>query len=272
MKEAISGLMKKYKLTPEDFSKVVFYAPDPASHTNLAKSLGFKVKTQVQDPFFMSIGNTGTAAALIMLGAALEKAKPGDKILFASYGDGSDAFVLDVTEAIHRIRDKSKIEKALARKIPTSYGKYINWRNLIPIEASRRPERVVPSVPCLWRERKSILALRGVKCRKCGTPQYPPARVCAVCQSKDDFEDYKFSRRRGQIFTFTIDYLQTTRDPPGINGVIDFDGGGRILCEFTDCTPDMVQVGLSVEMTFRKLYEAEGISNYFWKAKPMGTL
>ena len=59
-------------------------------------------KAQVQDPLYNNIGNTGTAAPLLMLSAALETAEPGDRILFVSYGDGSDAFILEGAYQIAR--------------------------------------------------------------------------------------------------------------------------------------------------------------------------
>jgi len=49
---------------------------------------------------------------------------------------------------------------------------------------------------------------------------------------------------------------------------IDFEGGGRLICELTDCDPDKVAVGMKLEMTFRKMFSSRGIHNYFWKAKP----
>ena len=85
--------MKKYKLTPKDITKAVYYAPDARSHRSMARELGFNPATQVQEPMFDSVGNTGAALAPTMLVAALEKAKPGDRILLANYGDGADAFL-----------------------------------------------------------------------------------------------------------------------------------------------------------------------------------
>ena len=116
--------------------------------------------------------------------------------------------------------------------------------------------------------------LKGkVKCRKCGTAQIHPigqtVRICIVCQSKDEFDDYKFSNKKGTLFTYSIDHLQPTKNPPGLNGVVDFDGGGRLICELTDCEPDRVKIGMPLEMTFRKLSQGKGIVNYFWKAKPV---
>ncbi len=39
--------------------------------------------------------------------------------------------------------------------------------------------------------------------------------------------------------------------------------------ELTDVDPDTVDIGDRVAMTFRKLYTADGIHDYFWKAKPV---
>jgi uncharacterized OB-fold protein len=38
--------------------------------------------------------------------------------------------------------------------------------------------------------------------------------------------------------------------------------------ELTDVDPDSVDLGDRVAMTFRKLFTADGIHDYFWKAKP----
>jgi len=272
MQSAITGLMNKCKLKPGDFSRVVYYASDARQHAALARRLKLD-KSQVQDPLYNDIGNTGTAAALLMLAAALEKAKPGDRILLAGYGDGADAFVLRATDEIARIQKEPILSHKLAGKTVINYGQYLSWRNLVPVEASTLPERSALSLPSRWRERRTISALYGAKCKKCGTPQISQigqtARVCVNCQTKDDFEPYKFSDKKGKLFSYAIDQLQPTLNPPGVNGVIDFDGGGRMICELTDCEVEKVKVGMPVEMTYRKMFYSRGIHNYFWKAKPV---
>jgi len=272
LEEAVSEVMKSCSLKPGDCSKVVFPASDNRGHAHLAKRLGFD-RAQIQDPLFTEIGNTGTPAALLMLVAALEEATPGDTILFANYGDGADAFIFRVTENIERIRGRSRMRDRLATKRSIDYGSYLNWRDLLPFEASSLPERAEPSLATRWRERGMVSALHGVKCRKCGTPQMHPIgqriRVCVACQSKDDFDTYKFSDKTGKLFTYAIDQLQPTKNPPGLNGVVDFDGGGRLICELTDYDLDKVAIGMPVAMTFRKLFQGKGIINYFWKATPL---
>ena len=37
--------------------------------------------------------------------------------------------------------------------------------------------------------------------------------------------------------------------------------------ELTDVDPDEVAIGGRAEMTFRKLFTADGIHNYFWKGR-----
>jgi hydroxymethylglutaryl-CoA synthase len=272
MQEAVSGLMKRCSATPKDFSKIVYYGLDAREHADLAKKLGFE-KSQVQDPLYAQIGNTGTAAALLMLVSALEESHPGERILFAGYGDGCDVLALRATKEITGIRAQASLKNRLAQKSRIDYGRYLSWRNLIAIETSTLPQRPEPSVPSRWRERRSVSALYGFRCKNCGTPQIHPlgqtARICVACQSKDSFEAYKFSDKKGKLFSYAIDQLQPSKNPPGLNGVVDFDEGGRLICELTDCALDKLHIGMPVEMTFRKMYQGQGIINYFWKAKPL---
>jgi uncharacterized OB-fold protein len=260
--------MENKHLSSNDFSKVIFNGPDRKSHGILAKRLGFGLEGQLQNPLIDSIGNTGTAAVLLMLAAALEEASPGDRLLVANYGDGADAFVLSVTENIKLFHDKLKERKAVQKRIQIDYETYLGWRNLLQYEDPRHPESDRTSITCSWREQKSILPFYGNKCSACGAVQYPPQRVCTQCQSKDMFEDYKLSDKTGHIFTYAVDQLSWGKDRPLLVGVVDFKGGGRVMCEICDCTPDEVNIGMPVKMCFRKLGPNDDIEKYFWKARP----
>jgi hydroxymethylglutaryl-CoA synthase len=272
MQSVIDGLLKKSKLKISDFASIVYYASDARQHAALAKRLKLD-KAQVQDPLYNDIGNAGVAAALLMLAAALEKVKANDRILFVGYGDGADAFILRATEEIKKFQKTPLISHQLAGKINITYGQYLTWRGLVPIEASTLPERSAISLQSRWRERKTIMALIGVRCKKCGTPQMnqlgQTVRVCVNCQTKDQFEPYKFSDKKAKLFTYSVDQLMPTLNPPGVNGVVDFEGGGRLIVEFTDCDINKMKVDMPMEMTFRKMFTSRGIHNYFWKAKPV---
>jgi len=273
MQEIISGLMETHNIKPGDFSKIILPAFDARQHTVLANKLGFE-SSQIQDPMFARIGHTGTVATLIMLIAALEQAHPGDRILLTNYGDGADAMIIRVTEAITKVQTRKRLADRLEKSRSIDYGAYLSWRDLIQLEKPSLPPRGEPSLSARWRERHVIATLSGVKCRQCGLPQIhtigQKIRICVGCQSKDDFESYSFSDKKAALFTYAVDHLQPTKNPPGLNGTVDFEGGGRLICELTDCDPDQVEIGMPLEMTFRKMFQSKGIINYFWKAKPVG--
>ncbi len=279
--KAMSGLMKKHKLEAKDFAKVVASPPiDIRRHGKVVVGLGFGME-QIQEPFFMTVGNTGTAMAMMMLVAALEDAEPGDKILFANYGNGADAFLIEVTDAIKKkkVRDRRGTKGFLSSKrVLNNYATYLRWRGLVTVQRARRPEIPFTSISALKRSRKEVLRLYGDKCKVCGNVQYQmpfgvggmtPIRVCYYCQAKDQFEDYRFSDKKGHIFTYSLDLLADVIDPPGSPVFVDFEGGGRGWFELTDRDPDQVKVGMPVEMVFRKMYFDRGIHNYYWKARPV---
>lgn len=270
--EAISGLLKKYGLDIKDFAKVIYPCIYLREHAAIAKRLQLD-PAQIQQEMLTSVGDTGTANPLIMLVAALEDARPGDKLLVASYGNGCDALFFQVTEQIEKVGDRRGVRNHLAsKKELTSYERYSAFRNVIPMETGFRGEVGPSMVSMMWRERKTILALCGVRCKRCGTPQYPYQRVCVKpgCGAIDEMEEYRFSDKKGKLFSYTSDSLAFSASPPELYGVIDFEGGGRFAFNLTDCELDSLKVDMPVEMTFRKKYvdDVRGIHGYFWKAMP----
>jgi uncharacterized OB-fold protein len=274
MKETITGLLKKYSLSAQDFTKAVFYGPNTGAHTGLCRSLGFDPKTQVQDPLFGFVGCTGAAHVPMQLVAALEQAKPGDRLLLSNYGDGGDASVLLVTDRITQAQGGKNGRMGFqgylaAKKLLKNYDTYIRWRQFMPSEAARRPPMMGPSASALLREQDKNLRFYGVKCKQCDTIQYPPQRVCTRCHTKDNFESVRLAEKQGILFTYSMDYIAGSVDPPLVVSVINFDGGGRMLCVMTDREPSEIKVDMPVQMSFRKLFHAGGIHNYYWKCTPV---
>jgi hydroxymethylglutaryl-CoA synthase len=270
--EAVSAALKRFNLSPKDFSKAALYSPNPRQLSAVARKLGFDLKTQVQDTLHSSVGDTGTAMSLMCLVAALEESKGGDRILLTGYGNGCDVSSLKVTDEIEKVRDKRGIKRHLASKrMISGYNRYLRWRELIDVQPSARPpiEFRQPSPAAQWRENQGELRLRGTKCKSCGTPQYPPQRICMSCKTKDQFEYYSFLDKKAKVFSFSHDYVMETVDPPVTVTVVDFEGGGRIMCDMTDRNPEEATVGMPVEMTFRRLYYVGGIYNYWWKCRPV---
>jgi len=271
--QAISGLLKKYELSVKDFAKVIYPCLYPREHAAIGRSLGLE-PNQIQQELLTTIGDTGTAHPLMMLVAVLEEAKPGDKILVASYGNGSDALFFEVTGEIEKVSERRGIKKHLASKQElTSYEKHLSFRNVLHVEKGIRGETGPSWVTLMWRDRRTILALYGSRCKRCGTPQYPDQRVCVnpKCEAIDEMEDYCFSDKKGHLFSYTGDNLAFSVSPPEMYGVIDFEGGGRFIFDITDSELESLKIDMPVEMTFRRRYtdEPHGILGYFWKATPI---
>jgi hydroxymethylglutaryl-CoA synthase len=265
---AVNTLLKKTGLTPKDIHKAVFYAPDARRHREMGKTLGFE-PAQIQEPLFDKLGDTGTAFSLMLLIAALEAAKPGERILLASYGDGADVFLLQATDKINALKDRCGMKANLASKalIP-SYDDYQAYRTF----ASADPEAGgSASASVIHRERDAIYRLRGGKCQVCGTVQYPPQRVCTSCRSKDKFDSVRFSDKKGKVFTYTLknggDIPAFAR--PMVDTMVDFEGGGRALFGMTDMDVKDVKIGMEVEMSFRTLGVGGGVHNYVWRCRPI---
>ena len=205
----------------------------------------------------------------MMLVSSLENAKPGDRLLFATFGEGADAVIFRVMHGIHELPKRRGISIYLNSKSENmNYEKYLNWKNVISMEPARRPVMQQPSAPAMFRNRKQKLSFYGSRCLVCQTPHYPRQRICVNCRSKDQMEDYCFLRKKARIKTYAVDYLTSSQDPPVTFAVIDFEEGGRVIFEMTDCIPDSIDIGAEVEFTFRKLFEAGGMINYYWKAMP----
>jgi hypothetical protein len=187
-----------------------------------------------------TVGDTGTAQALLMLTNALETSEPNQTIALVSLADGADVLIFRSTRASSPRRT---IEDQIAKAADVPYTRFLSWRGMIQPEPPNRPE---------------------------------PARVSAPAAERAS--DWKFglvdderalADTQGTIATFTVDRLAYSPSPPIVFAIVDFEGGARFPLELTDVNADEVKVGDKVEMTFRKISTADGIHNYFWKARPL---
>jgi len=123
----------------------------------------------------------------------------------------------------------------------------------------------------VWRDRKQILQLIGRKCKRCGRLQidFPVQTVCSWCQTKDEFEEVRLSDKKGTIFTFAVDERSMEPDRPRVQCVVDLEQGARYTTTLVDFERQKMEIGMPVEMVFRKLHEGQGLHNYCWKARPI---
>jgi 3-hydroxy-3-methylglutaryl CoA synthase len=217
-------------------------------------------------------GNTGAAQPALLLAAGLEAARAarlaaartaagaGQIIVLLTLSDGADAVVYRTTDALASYRPARTVATQLAAGFPVGYGTFLRWRGMLAAEPPRRPAPARPSAAAASRGTDFKFGFAG-SAGPGGTVQLPPSPL--------DDARRPMAEVAGTIVTCTVDRLAYSPSPPVIFAVVDFDGGGRLPMELTDVADDEIKIGDRVEMTFRRLYTADGIHNYFWKARPI---
>lgn len=267
-------LFEKTGVDPQTITTVLFPCVLGAKvMAGLVKKSGMNPESCV-DNLNPVVGDFGAAQPLAMLAMALETASPGDRIIVAGYGQGGDALLFEATDEIENVSPKHGISKYVEeKKNEKDYIKWLGFNNLIEMDLGARAEvPVKASLSSLYRQRDFLYSLKGSKCLKCGTPQIPPARLCVnpECGEIDQIESYDFAERQGKVRSFSTNSLTGSLQRQAIVGYIDFDGGGRMLMDFTDCELSQIEVGVPVKMTFRRRWKEErGYTGYFWKAIPV---
>jgi hydroxymethylglutaryl-CoA synthase len=49
--------------------------------------------------------------------------------------------------------------------------------------------------------------------------------------------------------------------------VVDVENGGRLFLSMTDGGAQDIRIGLPLELVFRRLHQASGFFNYYWKCR-----
>ena len=234
------------------------------SHARAATALGKKLALgdRLATGLDATVGFTGTAQPGLLLAEALDAAPPGQVIALVVLADGADVVVFRTTDAVAALRPRPSVADQVAAGGPIAYGKVLAWRGYLPVEPPRRPEPARPSASAAGRSTGWKFGFVGSQDAR-GEVHLPPAPT--------DGDARPMADATGTIVTSTVDRLAYSPSPPVVFAVVDFDGGGRLPVELTDVDPDDVEIGGRVEMTFRKLFTADGIHNYFWKARPVRT-
>jgi len=266
--ESIKGLMKRNDITQEQIAKIVIDAPSDRHAMSILRPAGFSPGL-LQESLIKDFGYTGTANALLLLACTLEKSRPGDLILYVSYGEGSDAVLFKVCENVNNIGSGRGLDYFKNnKKNDMNYEKYLKWKKMMVFDPPRRMALTRSNLPDFYRKRKKNLSCQGSKCTECGTPHYPPSMVCVKCKAIEKMEPYSFKGRHAKLATFAFDYVAFSEDSPNIVAVVDFEGGGRMFTYLMDCAMNDVVIGMPVELTYRKIFSVDGIHTYSWKCVP----
>jgi 3-hydroxy-3-methylglutaryl CoA synthase/uncharacterized OB-fold protein len=257
-KDALDHLFKSTGTGPEDVDHLIV----TGTHSRACRAVAQRSRVpadRVVDDLATDVGNTGAAHPFLLLCATLERAEPDQTIVLLVLADGAEALMVRTTPAVGQRPAGGSVARQVGGGAPISYGRYLSWRGMLPVEPPRRPEPARTSSSAAGRSVPWKFGFEGSRSPD-GSVHLPPLPADAVHQPMAD--------ARGRVTTFTIDRLSYTPSPPMVFAVVDFDGGGRLPLELTDVDAAEVRVGDVVEMTFRRLSTADGIHNYFWKARP----
>jgi len=267
--QAFAAALAAAGLEADQVDRLVVAGTHGRANKAAAKKVGVAAD-KVVDDLAGTVGNPGAAQPALLLASALDTAAPGQVVVLLTLADGADAIVLRTTEAIAAFQPAATVAEQVAGGAPLPYGKFLAWRGFLTPEPPRRPEPARPSASAAGRSEDWKFGFVGSRDRTTRAIHLPPARVSMEGGAVDDMEPVPMADVAGTVVTYTIDKLVYSPSPPVVFAIVDFDGGGRAPVELTDVDPTAVRIGDRVEMTFRRLFTADGIHNYFWKARPLG--
>ena len=238
-------------------------------HGRAVKRLGGRLGVAVADDLIDTVGNSGAAHPALLLADALDTADAGRVVALVVLADGVEVLVFRSTDALAAGRPSRSVAAQVEDRADVAYPTYLAWRGLLEVQPPNRPAPNRISASAALRRSDWKHGFVGSKDATTGTTHLPPSRVGIGGGAVDDMEPAPMADTEGTIVTFTVDRLAYSPSPPIVFAVVDFDGGGRMPIELTDVDPAEVAVGGRVAMTFRRLHSADGIHNYFWKARPV---
>ncbi|MFV3074940.1 3-oxoacyl-[acyl-carrier-protein] synthase III C-terminal domain-containing protein [Niveispirillum fermenti] len=269
---AIRDGLDRNGVSATDIDHLILALPAPGVDAQVAKAVGIPAE-RVVDGMHGDLGYTGAAHPLLLLARLLATVKPGKCIALAAFGQGVDLLLFRTTGLAGHGATGLGVDGWLARRRPEeNYLKHLHFRGEVTLEAGMRAELdLKTSHAALYRDRKTVLGLVGGKCRVTGTVQYPKSAVSVARNARmvDTQDDHPLADRPARLVTVTADHLAFSPDPPSHYGMIDFDGGGRMIADIVDVGDMVPQPGARMRMMFRiKRIDARGFTQYFWKAAP----
>lgn len=276
MPQVIKRALSDSGVDAEAVAHFIFPTSLAKMDAQLAQACGIPVEAVV-DGLAAEVGNTGVGHGLLLLANVLESAEPGQVIVLAQFGSGARAVVLRVTDEIKRFTARRGVSGWLARgREELSYTRFLTYKGQLQLERGVRGEQdKKTALSTAYRHRRAILGLVAGRCRVSGDVHFPPSRLTYTpdAAALDTQDAHPLADRLGRVLSWSAESLSSYMAPPHHYGQIDFEGGGRILMEFTDVAKGEVQTALEVEMVFRikDIDDLRGFKRYFWKATPVHT-
>lgn len=276
-RDALRAALARFSLRGEEVDRLLVPIAAAGVAETLARASGIPAQA-VAPSLGSTLGQAGCAQPLLMLAQALQSARAGERIVLLGFGQGCDVLLFETTALIESHQRPVGVDGWLARGVAESnYMKFLAFSGALTLERGMRAEfDQKQPLTALYRNRRAVLGLVGGRDRVTGEVQFPKSRIAVggSAASLDTLDDYPLAERPARVLTYTADHLAYTPDPPGCYGMIEFDGGGRMLAEFTDVDPAALDAGMPMRMSFRikAVDERRDFVKYFWKAVPRDAL
>ncbi len=197
--QAFESALKSAGVTAEQVDVVCVAGMHARSVGRLAKKFG-----NAADDLSGSVGNTGTAQALLLLVNALENASAGQVVALVSLADGADVLIFRRTD--REVGSRRSVADQISSAADVPYTRFLSWRGMVTPEPPNRPEPARVSAPAAERAEEWKFGL---------------------VQDTDQVSANSLADTQGTIVTFTVDRLAYSPSPPIVFAIVDFDGGGQ---------------------------------------------
>lgn len=267
----VNALFQDAGISAQDVQHLVLPSDQKRTPGAVAKALGI-APDALTDSLIDNCGVTGAAHSILQLAHTLQKAKPGDLILVIGFGQGSDALLFRATDAIKNGQPALGVSGNLERRrAESNYNKFQSFNNLLEKDMGKRSEGDKQSyLSAMYRNRDLLTRFMGGKCSECGTVQLPKTNYCVnpECGALGTQQNHPMSRARGSVKTWTADQLTFDFNPPAYFGMVVFEGGGRLMMDFSEVDSESFDTGTPVSVHFRikQIDGQRGFRRYFWKA------
>jgi uncharacterized OB-fold protein len=121
-------------------------------------------------------------------------------------------------------------------------------------------------IPSSWRRIRERYNLIGSYCENCKKSFFPKRAICPNCRRNGKLIEKKFSDT-GKIYSYTTVYSPASgfQDKvPYIIAIVKLDDGPTVIGNVVDADPKEIEIGKSVEVSFRKWFEEKdgGLIHY----------
>lgn len=243
--EVVERAMNEYGLGADQLSALAVAGLDDGAAARLGTLVGLDPERQLVRDHVGRIGSLCCAEPLVQLGAAIERAAAGDRVVVAAAGQGAEAVLLEATSGDGGCRPS--IGDATGGGAPSPGGAPLAGGWDVPHQAAAALSRA---------DRERATRLYGTRCAACGAVAYPAADACGGCGATSGIEPAKIGKLGRGV----------ARGEDGAL-VVAVDDGGRLAVPVAGGGSAVDSIDRAVRLVLRRGADSAPL-RYVWKARP----